>query len=193
MIDLTQLFSAVCGQNPNHSWAPGGMGLPFCQRCTGLYCGAGLAAVLHLWLKPRSTAVFVATHGGFLLLMVPFGYHWVPQGPLLRCLTGVLFGFAVVAFLWLPLKYSAAQEPFSSGIGGRTRLRPGWPYVLALCSTVLVVPWIGAHGGKLTGTVLTYEGFWGATALVILILANLWQGTMAAFNVLVSAARTHTG
>ncbi len=100
---LTSLFALVCGQNPGHTWAPGGVLLPCCQRCAGLYCGAGLALFLHLWLRPRLTANFLYVHGGFLLLMVPFGYHWVPQGPVLRTISGFLFGAGLMTFLWTPM------------------------------------------------------------------------------------------
>ncbi len=100
---LGHWFAAVCGQNPGHTWAPGGILLPCCQRCAGLYVGAGLAALLHLGLRPRLSGWFLQIHGAFLLTMVPFGFHWVAQGPVLRSLTGVLFGFGIVTFLWLPL------------------------------------------------------------------------------------------
>jgi uncharacterized membrane protein len=82
-------------------WAPGGTLLPFCQRCTGFYAGAAVALVLHLGLRIRPTARFLQVHGGFLMLMIPFGYHWVPQDALVRCLSGVLCGTGVVSFLWL--------------------------------------------------------------------------------------------
>jgi len=100
---LAHLFDAVCGQNPGHTWMPGGLLLPCCQRCTGLYVGAGLAALLHLWLRPKLDARFLRIHGAFLLFMAPFGFHWVAHGPVMRTITGVLFGFAVVTFLWLPV------------------------------------------------------------------------------------------
>jgi hypothetical protein len=75
--------------------------LPCCQRCTGLYAGAAVALVLHLGLRIRPTARFLQVHGGFLLLMIPFGYHWVPQNALVRGVSGVLCGTGVVSFLWL--------------------------------------------------------------------------------------------
>lgn len=100
---LSHVFAAVCGQNPSHTWAPGGLLLPCCQRCTGLYVGAGLAALLHLWLRPNLTRGFLRVHGAFLLFMAPFGFHWVAHGAAMRTITGVLFGFAVVTFLWLPV------------------------------------------------------------------------------------------
>jgi uncharacterized membrane protein len=110
---LDHLFAAVCGQNPEHTWAPGGVPLPFCQRCTGLYVGAAIAWLLHCWLRPRPTTRFLQIHGAFLLYMAPCGFHWLPQGPVLRTLSGVLFGFAVVAFLWLPM--GDAMERWARG------------------------------------------------------------------------------
>src|SRR5690348_15437011 len=181
---LPQFFSAVCGQNPDHSWAPGGIWLPFCQRCTGLYCGAGVAALLHLWLKPKPTPRFLAVHTGFLVLMVPFGFHWLPQGAILRSVTGVLFGFAVASFLWLPLKHSGTEPPLSPDTDRRDRTRRMWVYSLALSSTLLLVPWFGTYGGKISFAMLTVPGFWGAAALSMLILANGWLGARGALRLL---------
>jgi len=82
----------------------------------GLYVGAGAAALLHLWLRPKLSGRFLEIHGAFLVVMVPFGFHWVAQGPVLRTLTGVLFGFGVVTFLWLPLSQRADSR-------GRSRRR----------------------------------------------------------------------
>jgi hypothetical protein len=120
MLDiLGHWFAAVCSQAPWHTWAPGEIPLPCCQRCTGLYVGAGLAALLHLGLRPRLSGRFLQIHGAFLLLMVPFGFHWVAQGPALRSISGVLFGFGVVTFLWLPLAQlidkSESRDPKSEG------------------------------------------------------------------------------
>jgi len=59
------------------------------------------ALLLLFFLKPQPNTAFRWLHGLFLLLMVPFGFHWLPQGPVLRCETGILFGFGIVAYLWL--------------------------------------------------------------------------------------------
>jgi uncharacterized membrane protein len=115
MLDiLTHLFAAVCGQAPAHTWAPGGIFLPCCQRCTGLYAGAAVAAFLHWRFRPILSARFLEVHGVFLLLMAPFGFHWVAQGPVLRTVTGMLFGFGVVTFLWLAV---GDRSPVNSGAG----------------------------------------------------------------------------
>lgn len=101
METIASLFSHLCGQNPAHTWMPGGVPLPFCQRCTGLYAGALLAAAAHLLLRPRRSNRWLGMHGFFLLFMVPFGFHWLPQESLLRTLTGLLYGCAVTTFLWI--------------------------------------------------------------------------------------------
>ena len=59
---LHPIFSWVCGQNLAHSWSPGGELLPCCQRCTGVYVGAFVAALLHLAIGDRLICVFV-DHG----------------------------------------------------------------------------------------------------------------------------------
>jgi uncharacterized membrane protein len=96
---MNALFALVCGQAPAHTWAPGGMLLPVCERCTGLYVGAAVALALHLALRIGPSARFLQVHGGFLLLMIPLGYHWLPQDPLARTASGVLFGAGLVSFL----------------------------------------------------------------------------------------------
>jgi hypothetical protein len=102
---LGHWFAAVCGQNPGHTWAPGGILLPCCERCVGLYIGAGVAALLHFALRPKLTGRFLQIHGAFLLVMVPFGFHWVAHGAALRSASGMLFGFGIFTFLWLPLSH----------------------------------------------------------------------------------------
>ena len=114
MPDLLQhLFAGVCGQNLAHTWTPGGVPLPCCQRCTGLYVGALAGAALHLWFKPRLTSRFLWIHGVFLLQMIPFGFHWLPQGPFVRTITGTLFGFGLVSFFWL---LPTARRPVGDGV-----------------------------------------------------------------------------
>lgn len=111
---LNHLFAAVCGQNPDHTWAPGGVLLPCCQRCLGLYVGGAIAAWLHFGLRPVLSGRFLKIHGAFLLLMAPFGFHWLPQGPVLRTVSGVLFGFGLVAFLLLPMTDRFSRREFST-------------------------------------------------------------------------------
>jgi len=99
METLHAIFAHVCGQV--NLWSPGGETLPFCQRCTGLYLGGAWAMLAWLLARPRPTRRMLALHVAMLLLMVPFGYHWVEQGAVVRTLTGYLFAFGMVYFLAL--------------------------------------------------------------------------------------------
>ena len=117
---LNQAFSWVCGQNPAHTWTCGGMALPCCQRCTGLYLGALAAFILQSRLRPSMNRDFLWIHGLFLILMVPFGFHWLPQGPLLRSWTGVLFGFGVITML----RVSEVRETACLENAGSRRTHP---------------------------------------------------------------------
>jgi uncharacterized membrane protein len=168
---LTRLLAPVCGQNPDHTWAPGGLPLPCCQRCLGLYAGAGVALCLHWWRRPKLSGRFLEAHGAFLLLMLPFGCHWLPQGPVLRALAGVLFGFGVATFLWLPLSgrvfLREASRPASQRVFG---------YALALALTLALAPGLGAAGGKPAAYALAGLVLWGALALAFLVLANAALG-----------------
>ena len=160
---VNHLFAAVCGQSPSHTWAPGGLLLPCCQRCTGLYAGACLATLLQLWLKPRFTNRSLWIHGLCVLQMVPFGYHWLPQGPVLRTLTGVLFAFGIVQFLWLlPVARGwVPQEP------ARTS------YLPALLASAALIPALGNSPSPLAAPLLTALAVAGLLALALLALANL--------------------
>ena len=175
---LSHLFGAVCGQNPGHTWAPGGILLPYCQRCTGLYVGACVAMWLHLWLRPKLSGRFLEIHGAFFLVVAPFAFHWVPQGPVLRTLTGVLFGFAVVTFLWLPLRGRAGDKPALSYLG-------------LLGTTLVLVPLTAARGGASAAYALAGLAFCGAVTLLALVAANLALGVVGAARLLRGLARPH--
>jgi uncharacterized membrane protein len=175
MSDLLQhLFGWICGQNPGHTWSPGGELLPCCQRCTGLYVGACVAAGLHLLRHPAPTNRWLWLNGGFLLFMVPFGFHWLPQGPELRAITGVLFGFGLVAFLLLPLRRSGTGVLPVQLRGDKPDACPTTRMALwlTLLAMLVVVPWLGAQGDARAANTLTLLAALGALALFALVLAN---------------------
>jgi hypothetical protein len=146
--------------------------------------------VLHWLLRPQLTGRFLKVHGAFLALMAPFGFHWLPQGPVLRTITGVLFGFAVITFLGLPLAGSAVAR-----IGDRLDWRlwlhpPGawaepaakdqtaipptahWLYTIGLAGALMVVPALAALGGRCGAYLLSSLVCAGAVALSALLLAD---------------------
>jgi len=178
MLDfLHQVFSHVCGQNLAHTWSPGGELLPCCQRCTGVYVGAFVAALLHLAGPPQPTSFWRWLNGAFLLLMVPAGYHWFPQGPELRAISGILFGFGLVAFLWLPLleKFTIYDLRFTTTKHERSVNRKSQSvYAAALLAALVFTPLLGASESSLAATTLALLTAGGALALALLLAANLF-------------------
>jgi uncharacterized membrane protein len=173
---LNHLFVALCGQDPAHIWAPGGVLLPLCQRCTGLYAGAGIAALLHLWLRPKLSGRLLEVHGAFLLFMVPFGFHWLPQGPFLRAVTGVVFGFGVFTFLWLPISASIMAPTRWPVPRPANPVRASRLYAIMMALTLVAVPFLGAFGGAVAAHLLSLVAGWGAAALAGAIMANAGLG-----------------
>ena len=116
-----ELFSSFCHQNPGRSFDLAGQVLPFCQRCTGLYVGAVVAALFlasfgrsQRRLAPRPIALANVL---FLLAMGVFGFGVIETSPAGRYVVGALFGSALVLLSW-PLvlsRLSATQlQPWSS-------------------------------------------------------------------------------
>jgi uncharacterized membrane protein len=176
---MDHLFSCLCGQNPGHTWLPGGALLPFCQRCTGLFVGALVAFLLHLLLRPRLTNRFLVAHAGLILSMAPFGFHWVAHGPILRTLTGIWFAFGVVALLFaLP----GSRVPSGPGRAGRT-------YWLWLALACLWVPALAALGGPGSAFVLKCLGLGGALVLVGLTIANFLMIPVTLFHLYYRVSR----
>jgi uncharacterized membrane protein len=163
---LRELFAFVCSQTLDRSWAPGGVLLPFDQRCTGLYVGAAVAVILHLLLRFRPSVPLLWLQGLLLLQMVPLGFHLIPHGHVLRTLSGQLFSFGVVSYLWL----CPGSSSWLGGKSGSWRVRT---YLLAAGGSLLLVPASAVWGGPIAALTLSWLGFGGLMALGILVLANL--------------------
>jgi uncharacterized membrane protein len=199
------LFSAVCGQQPDHTWSPGSVFLPCCQRCLGLYAGAAVALALHRRFKPKLTGRFLEVHGLFLFVMLPFGFHWLPQGPVLRTLSGILFGFGVVTFLWLPIatriekrRQNRAPPDAERPKTNECETAPGrltgagrhGAYVCGLLGCMLGLPPLAACGGEWAAFVLSVLAVCGLTALIGLAMTSLCLVILAGFRLGVRLRRT---
>jgi uncharacterized membrane protein len=171
MSGIESIFSTLCGQNPAHTWAPGGELLPLCQRCTGLYAGACLVTALHLSVRPRLTGRFLWVHGLFLLLMVPFGYHWVAQESVLRTITGLLFGAGVVTFLLVSLKPDPPDRP--------AKLSSAPVYVVGLVLIGMLILILGTSKWLRAGEALTFIGAVGLVNLLVMVVLNAVHYLMA--------------
>jgi hypothetical protein len=156
---LDGVFSVVCGRFEPHTWAPGGEFLPLCQRCAGLYAGAAAAWVSARLLRLPSSMVRLTLSAAVLLLMIPFGFHWVPQNAVIRSSSGVLFGCALVFLLAAP----AAPETRSSRVYPRRAAA-----LVTIAATLAAVPVLGMHGGAAGWIVLT-----AASVAGLAILAGL--------------------
>ncbi len=161
---LAEVFALVCRRE--HCWAPGGEVLPFCQRCTGLYVGAAVAAVLYGLFRPRPTSLSLWIHGLLLLVMVPFGYHLVPQNGVLRTLTGQLFAVGLVCYLSL---LPTARLSFWWKHSKRMSLA----YAVCVLGSLVIVQCAVHAGGRVAGAVLAWLGLVGLIALAALAIANL--------------------
>jgi uncharacterized membrane protein len=163
MAELKVIFSYVCG-SPN-TWSLDGQLLPFCQRCTGLYVGGALAAVLYALRHPRPTRRVLALHGILLLQMAPFGYHWVAQNGTVRTLAGQLFAFALIYFL--ALNPVARLGLWKTDRGGQL---PG--YALGGLAGIAVLQLAVHRGGAAIGATLAWIGFAGLLIYAALLLVN---------------------
>jgi len=94
------IFSYLCHQEADRCWAIGGNILPFCQRCTGVYVGAGLMLFLLPLMKFKSNWKILLLHILFLVQMIIFGYHLIPHNATIRTLSGQLFIIGALYFIW---------------------------------------------------------------------------------------------
>jgi hypothetical protein len=115
-------------------------------------------------LRPRLTGRFLEIHGLFLLVMVPFGYHWLPQGPVLRTVTGLLFGAGLVSFLMVFL-------PSSNPLSCAGNPSVGRVYFMGLAATgalTVVAAASGLRGASMAITLLVSAG-----TLTLLVLFSI--------------------
>ena len=164
-----QWFSWICGQGLAHTWSPGGELLPCCQRCTGGDVGAFVAALLQLAGPPPVTSFWLRLHGLFLLFMVPAGFHWFPQGPELRAASGILFGFGLIAFLWLPLQINILPEAERKNSPTQFLI-----FFTVLIAALVFTPLLGVSENPFAATALSLLTAAGALVLALLVLANLF-------------------
>lgn len=164
MPPLQHIFSFLCAKQ--HNWLVGGAELPFCQRCTGMYVGAIAALVAYLLMKPKPSRRMLWTHGIFLLVMAPFGYHLVVQTGEIRMLTGQLFAAGLVYYLLL--------LPSDRWPGWHALLPAGIAsYFALLVLGIILLQLAVTRGGPYTHTILTWLGFSGLLVYGMLVLLTL--------------------
>jgi uncharacterized membrane protein len=164
---LSELFNLVCGRAAGHVWAIGGIELPFCQRCTGLYVGATVALVGFLILRPVTSPKATGWYGLCLLQMVPLGFHWVPQNDVVRAASGWVFAIGLVGLLWR--RSDRPEDSLRAHAGGWTPRLALVVWGLCLLALLATVRHAGRTGYWLVSAAATV----GLAGLILLCLVNL--------------------
>jgi uncharacterized membrane protein len=106
-------YALVCEQNPDHTFFPWGQPMAYCQRDTAIYTTYLLAGLAFIPLRRRLRPL---SWWAFLLLSAPLAidgftqfFGWRESTPLLRLLTGTLFGVAVVWLIYPRLERGMAE------------------------------------------------------------------------------------
>lgn len=157
------IFSLVCGQF--HCWSPGGVSMPVCERCLGLYVGGLWGLALVVCLRASPTRVMLWLHGMAMLVMLPFGYHFVPQGPIVRTATGFLFGVGMVYYLALTPAEVLHLERL-------TKARPSLPYAFVAFMPLPLILLAANYGSVLAGLLLALLAVAGLAVTSLLVLTN---------------------
>jgi uncharacterized membrane protein len=129
LISLAHWFgSAVCDQLVTHSYAFGGVVLPLCARCSGMYLGALVTIGFLAWRRPRAMGLprpwmllalllfFFAWAGdgvNSFLSVIPTAPHLYPPANILRLVTGTLMGITIgsLAFVMFNASVWSAPDP----------------------------------------------------------------------------------
>ena len=174
----TQVLSFLCHQDPSRAFQPGGEPLPLCARCVGVYVGFVFVFPLMIMAGrlPRKLAVYL--HGAFVLQVIVFGFHLIPQGITMRTISGQLFALGVVYFLFRAICYSKFPAGKAKGFSretGRWLLR----YLLVtaqamvLLQLLLRLPWLWA-ATLINVLALVGLGAVGIEVIVFLVLIGRW-------------------
>lgn len=108
-------FDAHCQRDPARALSVAATPLAVCARCSGIYFGLGLGALLRRpRLSPRALRAWVIVGASLMLLDVALEEQGLHGGwPMLRLLTGVLLSYPVGAGLgaWLTRAPTVAHRP----------------------------------------------------------------------------------
>lgn len=102
---LMQAFHAVCHQLPDRSFHVGGVALAVCHRCTGIYAGLLLGALLFPLVARHDAVLWPHSRTALFASLVPMAVDWTgdvlgvfTNTPTTRVATGFVFG-VVAAYL----------------------------------------------------------------------------------------------
>jgi hypothetical protein len=123
--------------------------------------------ILVLVFRPQPKALLYWLHGLFMLVMFPFGFHFVPHGGLTRTFTGALFSFGLVYYLSL--------NPLTSWLAWKSaRALRFLAYLALIAACIASLLWSMRSGGAIAAVTLTGLGVIGLAGLLLLTAANLF-------------------
>ena len=172
------VFSHMCGQG--RCFVVEGLPLPLCQRCLGLYLGAGLAllwlAATRPWRRGFPPLPVLALHAAALLMALAGGLHWLDLGPRWRFLCGLLTGYVLAH--WFVLGALALRRP-KTGTVTNFRKRVTVPVFRDLCplGSLIVLalsPWPAGLPGA----------WWAISLAAVLSAAALYLTAVVAVTAL---------
>ena len=179
---MHQVFSLVCGQV--NVWTVGGRTLPFCERCTGLYVGGLYALLLVIVFRPAPGVKLLAVHVLLLLQMVPFGFHLIPHGAVVRTITGEIFALGLVYCLSAGLLSAFPSERKEGSLAA---------YAIAASLGMPLLLLAIRFGGKNTATVLGFLGLGGLAVYIVLAIASLMMAPLQIWRLTQSQNLKHGG
>lgn len=107
------LFVVLCHRLPERTIDLGGVAMPLCSRCAGIFTGLGLGALI-AWPRPtlRTTRYAVVIAGLIMLLdVVAQDLGWHPMWHATRLGTGALLGYVLSCALVAAIARERRGEP----------------------------------------------------------------------------------
>ena len=174
---LMAVGSAVCHQDPAHSFLVYGRQMPLCARCTGMYLGALLSLAFHFWqgkqgsLPPRKMVIplgllflaFAVDGLNSWAASLGTGWNFYETTNLARLITGTGAGIVIGAVL-APIFYQTAWADWikKSSLPDSKALL----VLLAAAAMIILVVYAGPQVLRYPAAVLSILG-----VLVVLCLA----------------------
>jgi uncharacterized membrane protein len=154
--------TSVCHQLPSRTLLPGGIYMPTCARCSGIYIGFFISAIILFLMFRKKESSLPPIY--IIILMVLFILSTIIDGALsylttistnniLRLVTGFLCGSAIMVILYPIFNYEYYKEPSDKRIFHRPLKFIFFLAILAVFILLLLID------NKILGTIFYYLDF----------------------------------
>ncbi|MDB6026312.1 MAG: hypothetical protein JWM68_2535 [Verrucomicrobiales bacterium] len=161
---LTKCLSWVCGQAADRSWVFGDEMFPLCQRCTGIYAGAAIAAIIFCCTRRRPHRWTMMIHVLLVGQIIPAGLHWCFDTPVLRTLSGGWFGIGLIGLMSRQIAVRFHSESRTDSWG-----------ILTSFLAVTLLASLTAYSNAAAANLLAVLVVVGLFSIAVLIVANVVQ------------------